>query len=121
MTEPSGLPAANAAREPVAPPANVYEGNGQLSVATPMPGAHREHVSVTVEPERLLVVADRKYPQIDQHYLRHDWHVGSLRLDLALPRRVDPAGARATLNLGVLVVMAPLSESGSGASRPAVE
>lgn len=107
--------------EQLPPPANVYEGSGQLSVAVPLPGAHREHVSVSVEPEHLVVLAECKYPQRDQHYLQHDWQVGSWRLDLALPRRVDPAGARATLNLGVLVVMAPISSSGSGALRPVVE
>jgi HSP20 family molecular chaperone IbpA len=107
--------------EQAAPLANVYEASGQLSVAVPLPGVHREHVSVSVEPERLLVTADGKYPQDSQNYLRHDWHVGSWRLDLELPRRVDPAGARATLNLGVLVVMAPISARGSAGSRPAVE
>jgi HSP20 family molecular chaperone IbpA len=108
-------------QEQAAPPANVYEASGQLSVAVPLPGVHREHVSVSVEPERLLVTADGKYPQVSQNYLHHGWHVGSWRLDLPLPRRVDPAGARATLNLGVLVVMAPISATGSAGSRPTVE
>ncbi len=98
------------------PPANVYEGNGQLSVAVPLPGAHPEHTAVRLAPEHLEVVAECKYPQESQRYLRHEWQVGSWRLDLALPRRVDPSTARASLNLGVLVVMAPFSEVG-GASR----
>jgi HSP20 family molecular chaperone IbpA len=109
------------AQEQAAPPANVYEASGQLSIAVPLPGVHREHVSVSVEPQRLLVTADGKYPQVSQNYLRHGWHVGSWRLDLPLPRRVDPAGARATLNLGVLVVMAPISATGSAGSHPTVE
>ncbi len=40
-----------------------------------------------------------------------------------LPRPVDPTAARATLNLGVLVVMAPVAEPGAsdaGEHRPAV-
>lgn len=98
------------------PPANVYEGSGQLSVAVPLPGAHPDHISVRLAPEGLDVVAECKYPQESQRYLRHDWQVGSWRLELALPRRVDPSAGRATLNLGVLVVMAPLSEVG-GAER----
>ena len=108
-------------RERSTPPANVYEAGGQLSIAVPLPGVHREHVAISVEPERLVVTADGKYPQDSQNYLQHDWHVGSWQLDMALPRRVDPAGARATLNLGVLVVMAPISATGSAGSRPAVE
>jgi HSP20 family molecular chaperone IbpA len=108
------------AHERAVPPANVYEGSGQLSVAVPLPGVHKDHVEVTVEPERLLVTAEGKYPQESQHYLQHGWHVGSWQLDLPLPRKVDPSGARATLNLGVLVVMAPVSEEGSGANNPPV-
>ena len=99
------------------PPVNVYEGNGQLSVAVPLPGAHPHHTSVTIGPERLVVSADCKYPQESQRYLRRDWQVGSWRLDLPLPRRVDPAGAEGTLNLGVLVVMAPLATSAPAEER----
>jgi len=102
------------------PPINVYEGNGQLSVAMPLPGAHPDHISVRVETERLEVTAECKYPQESQRYLRHDWQVGSWHADVALPRRVDPSGARATLNLGVLVVMAPHSEVGGPPSQPEV-
>lgn len=97
------------------PPVNIYEGGGQLSAAMPLPGAHPDHVSVRVAPGRLEVLAECKYPQQSQRYLRHDWRVGSWRVDLALPRQVDPSAARATLNLGVLVVMAPLSDAGGPA------
>jgi len=99
------------------PPVNIYEGGGQLSAAVPLPGAHPEHVSVRLAPERLEVVAECKYPQQSQRYLRRDWQVGSWRLDLVLPRAVDSSAARATLNLGVLVVMAPLSDAGGAARR----
>jgi HSP20 family molecular chaperone IbpA len=101
--------------------ANIYEGNGQLSVAMPIPGAHPDHVQVSLGPTRLRVRADCKYPQESQHYHRHDWQVGSWQAEVELPRGVDPASARATLNLGVLVVMAPLSESGAGDHEITVE
>jgi|SRR5437588_12060232 len=103
------------------PPANIYTGNGQLSVAVPLPGAHRDHVRVVIKPGELRVDADCKYPQSAQHYMLHEWQVGSWELDLDLPQRVDPARARATLNYGVLVVMAPLAESAEGEAEPAVE
>jgi HSP20 family molecular chaperone IbpA len=107
--------------QPIIPPANVYEGNGQLSVALPLPGAHPEHVAVVVGPTTVVIRAECKYQQDAQHYLRHDWQVGSVNADIELPQRVDPASARATLNLGVLVVMAQLSETGQGEHRPRVE
>ena len=107
--------------DPANPPINVYEGSDQLSVAVPIPGAHPEHVEVLVTPTNVLVRADCKYPQVAQHYHRHDWRVGAVLAETSLPRRVDPMRSRATLNLGVLVVMAPVSEHGSGEHRPAVE
>jgi HSP20 family molecular chaperone IbpA len=106
--------------EATSPPANVYEGSGQLSVAVPIPGAHAEHTEVIVTPDRLRVTAANKYPQDEQRYHRRDWRVGTWHLELDLPRRVDPARAKATLHYGVLVVMAPISEQGSGESRPRV-
>lgn len=103
------------------PPVNVYEGNNQLGVAIPIPGAHSDQTSVVVRPDRLQVDAICKYPQENQRYLRRDWQVGSWQLDLALPRRVDPARCHASLNFGVLVVMGPISESASGEERVPVE
>lgn len=103
------------------PPANVYEGNGQLSVALPIPGAHREHVTVTVNPRDLVIDAVCKYPQVSQHYHRHEWKVGGWHAEVPLPAEVDPARARATLNLGVLVVMAPLGRASEPSHTPPVE
>ena len=93
---------------PATPPANLYEGNGQLSVVTPIPGAQPQHTEVTVTPTTIEVVARCKYPQSRQHYHQHEWQVGSWELTVELPKPVDPSAAHATLNLGVLVVMAPV-------------
>jgi HSP20 family molecular chaperone IbpA len=103
------------------PPVNIYEGNGQLSVAMPVPGAHREHTEVVVGPRQVRVMARCKYPQENQYYHRHEWKVGAWESAVDLPKVVDPAEARATLNFGVLVVMAPISHGGSGEARPPVE
>lgn len=102
--------------EAATPPVNVYEGNGQLSVAAPIPGAHPDHTEVIVEPRRIRVVARCRYPQEDQRYHRHEWQVGSWDVDIELPAAVDPSAAKATLNLGVLVVMAPVAQAGAGIS-----
>jgi HSP20 family molecular chaperone IbpA len=102
------------------PPANIYEANGQLSVVIPVPGAHQEHTGITMTSDHLRVDANCKYSQDSQNYLRHDWKVGRWQLDLDLPKRVDASRARATLNLGVLVVMAPVSDAAAGEHRVAV-
>jgi HSP20 family molecular chaperone IbpA len=118
MTDTQSRPAETPA---AAPPANVYESGGELSVALPIPGAHAQNVLVIVTPDHLRVDAPCKYPQSRQNYLRRDWQVGEWAIDLPLPHRVDPARSHATLNLGVLVVMAPLSDEGAGEHRPLVE
>ena len=97
-----------------AAPVNLYEAAGQLSVAVPVPGAHAEHTRVVVEPRRVVIDAECKYPQEQQQYLRRDWQVGAWRVAVDLPRTIDPQAARATLNLGVLVVMAPFAEHEAG-------
>jgi HSP20 family molecular chaperone IbpA len=101
---------------------NVYEGNGQLSVVTPIPGAQPQHVEVTVTATTAEVVARCKYPQAQQRYHRQEWQVGSWEVAVDLPRPVDPAAAHATLNLGVLTVMAPVVETAAEAAvhRPVV-
>jgi HSP20 family molecular chaperone IbpA len=108
-------------KEQATPPVNIYEGNGQLSIALPVPGAHREHTKVLVRPDRLHISAEGKYAQENQHYHRREWQVGAWELDLELPKRVDPSRAHARVSMGVLVVMAPLSEEGEGEARPKVE
>jgi HSP20 family molecular chaperone IbpA len=42
-------------------------------------------------------------------------------LELDLPHRVAPEGAHAVLRHGVLVVMAPLSDEGTGRFQPSVD
>ena len=44
------------------PPVNVYEGNGQLSLAVPIAGTHPDQVRVVVEPR--LVTIDATPPFI---------------------------------------------------------
>jgi HSP20 family molecular chaperone IbpA len=93
------------------PPVNIYQGGGQLSIAIPIPGAHPDNVQVRIGPRLLFMRAECKYPQEAQHYHRRDWQVGSWQVELALPDSVDPLSARATLNFGVLLIMAQLAKS----------
>ena len=86
------------------PPVNLYEANDQLTVAIPMPGAHHDTVAVSLDGQRLTVDAEARYPQEQQHYLQHEWHVGTFQSDLRLPRSVHAEGAKALLSHGVLTV-----------------
>ena len=91
------------------PPVNVYEANDQLTVAIPMPGAHHDTVSIELNGRRLTVNAEGRYAQEQQHYLLHEWAVGTSHRDVELPRPVRGAGARATLTHGILTISLPIA------------
>ena len=90
------------------PPANVYEANGQLTVAIPLPGAHRDTVAVELDGRSLLVKAEGRYAQEQQHYLQHEWTVGTSHREVELPKAVRGAGAKAMLTHGILTVSLPI-------------
>jgi len=99
-----------------APPVNVYEANDQLTVAIPMPGAHHDTVAVSLEGRRLTVDAEARYPQEQQHYLQHEWSVGTSHREVILPKPVRSNGAKAMLTHGILTVSLPIGEE-EAASR----
>lgn len=100
------------------PPVNIYEGNGQLSLAVPIAGTHPDNVHVVVEPRLVTIDAVPRYPQEEQHYHRREWRVGAWRTEVSLPVEVDPGRARATVNLGVLVILAPVGAGGAAREVP---
>ncbi len=105
-----------------APPVNIYESSGQLTIAIPMPGAHDDTVEVVLEGRRLRAQAEARYAQEQQHYLQHEWSVGRFLREVELPKPVLAAGAKAMLTHGVLTVSLPLGEPrGSARVRIPVE
>ena|SRR2546421_7376382 len=90
------------------PPVNLYESGDQLTVAVPLPGAHHDTVTINLEGSRLTIEAEARYPQEQQHYLRHEWTVGTLHRQVELPKRVRGGGAKAILTHGVLTISLPI-------------
>jgi len=86
------------------PPVNVYEANDQITVAIPIPGAHHDTVTVTLVGRRLAIDAEARYPQEQQHYVQHEWSVGTSHREIDLPKPVRGAGAKAMLTHGILTV-----------------
>jgi len=98
-----------------APPANVYESNGQLTVAVPMPGAHHDTIEVRLDGRTLSIQAEARYAQAQQHYHRPEWTVGRSRRELELPKAVQAEGAKAMLTHGILTVSMPIGEKETSA------
>ena len=105
------------------PPVNIYESPDQLTVAIPIPGAHHDTTSVELEGRRLTIDAEARYPQEQQHYLQHEWTVGSSRREIELPKAVRAGGAKALLTHGILTISLPIGkeESSSRTRIPVAE
>ena|SRR5712691_6080859 len=98
----------------MAPPVNVYEANGQITVAIPVPGAHHDTVNVSLDGRQLTVDAEARYPQEQQHYVQHEWSVGTSHREIDLPKPVRSGGAKAMLTHGILTISLPIgTEEGS--------
>src|SRR5260370_2217075 len=97
------------------PPVNLYEANDQLTVAIPMPGAHHDTVAVSLDGQRLTVDAEARYPQEQQHYLQHEWSVGTSHREVVLPKSVRSSGAKAMLSHGILTVSLPIGKDEAAA------
>jgi HSP20 family molecular chaperone IbpA len=95
------------------PPVNVYEANDQLTVAIPIPGAHHDTVSVELDGRRLIVKAEARYAQEQQHYLQHEWAVGTSHREVELPKPVRATGAKAMLTHGILTISLPIGREES--------
>ena len=96
-----------------APPVNVYESPDQITVAIPLPGAHHDTVSVQLEGRRLTIDAEARYPQEQQHYVQHEWTVGTSRREVELPKAVRAGGAKAMLSHGILTISLPIGKEES--------
>ena len=95
------------------PPVNVYEANDQITVAIPIPGAHHDTVNVSLEGRQLTVDAEARYPQEQQHYLQHEWSVGTSHREIDLAKPVRASGAKAMLTHGILTISLPVGAEGS--------
>lgn len=95
-----------------APPVNVYEANDQITVAIPIPGAHHDTTDVVLDGRTLIVRAEARYPQEQQHYVQHEWSVGTSHREVVLPKPVLSSGAKAMLTHGILTVSLPIGGKG---------
>ena len=98
------------------PPVNIYESPDQLTVAIPIPGAHHDTLSVILEGRRLTVEAEARYPQEQQHYVQHEWSVGTSHREIDLPKPVRTVGAKAMLTHGILTISLPIGGDESDTS-----
>jgi HSP20 family protein len=94
-------------------PVRVYQGDGRLMLAAPMPGLEPENISVTVSQSRAVIRGEYRGPhQEDRDLLVAEWAVGPYYREVQLPHPVDGRRTNATYGNGVLVLAMPKLSQG---------
>jgi HSP20 family protein len=95
-------------------PVRVYESDGRVMVAAPMPGLEPRDISVSVSGDHVTIHGALRGPHQDERELSvAEWAIGPYHRDLTLRQTVDGARANATYGNGVLVLALPKSERGA--------
>ena len=100
-------------------PVRVYEGDGRIMVAAPMPGLEPQDISVTLSGDKVTIHGALRGPHQDERDLSlAEWAIGPYHRDLTLDHTVDGTRANATYGNGVLVLVLPKAEPRDGARTP---
>jgi HSP20 family protein len=103
--------------EPQRVPVKIYQSDGRLTVAAPLPGLEPGDITVEITPGNQLVIHGngRGLLKGQTLVLLDEWNPGPYCRELALPSPVDGSMANITFRNGILVVALPLA----GTTRPA--
>ena len=93
-----------------------------LTVVVELPGIDPASLQL-VAADRLLVIAgERRRPQVKERvYQQMEIDYGPFRRQIRLAEEVDPAGARATYEQGILTLHLPVVERPSAPGRVTIE
>jgi HSP20 family protein len=82
-----------------------------LTVVVELPGVEPQSVRVVVGERVLIIAGERKRPKVPGRvYQQMEIEVGPFQRQVRLGEDVDPAGARARLELGVLTIELPVAD-----------
>jgi len=97
--------------EEVELPVDISRQEDYLIVRAPLVGAKNEDISITVNNDILFIHKNNYTPEekSDNYYVR-ECHWGPLAREIQLPVPVDPTGAKASLNDGILKIILPIRE-----------
>lgn len=98
---------------PQALPVRIYQSAARLMIAAPMPGLEPSDISVTIEPDRVVIHGAQRGPhQHDLELLLAEWTFGPYHREVSLAHPVQGALANATYGNGVLVLSLPKMKPG---------
>ncbi len=94
------------------PAVNIYDDGEAFRLRAELPGVDEEDLEIEVEGDEVTIRGGRNIapPEEGANWHRREREGGKFRRTVTLPRRIDPDGVTARLNLGVLDVYAPRAE-----------
>jgi HSP20 family protein len=93
------------------PEVDVYRTDdpAELTVTVELAGVDPENVQVVASPNALLIAGERHRPRDSGHYQQMEIDYGPFQRQVTLAEDVDPDGARATYERGLLTVRLPIA------------
>jgi HSP20 family protein len=92
-----------------------------LTVVVELAGVDPDKVRVVVDERTLLVSGERYRPRVVGRYHQMEIDYGPFQRRLALPEDVDPGGARADYQRGLLTITLPVAQRPAPAGKVAIE
>jgi len=93
----------------------------ELTIVVELPGADPDAIRIAVDGRRLAVSGVRTRPRVKGQFHRSEIEYGPFRRQIELPADVDPAGARAQFERGLLRIVLPLAAKPSPAQRVSIQ
>jgi HSP20 family protein len=93
------------------PQVDVYrsEEPPQLTILVELPGVDPSDVQLHASPQALLILGERRRPKDCGHFQQMEIAYGPFRRQIVLDEDVDPEGATATYDRGILTIQLPIS------------
>ena len=93
------------------PEVDVYrtEEPSSLTVVVELPGVDPKRVQVVASPRALLIAGERTRPKDCGHYQQMEIDYGPFQRQVTLAEDIDPEGATATYERGLLTVRLPIA------------
>jgi HSP20 family protein len=93
------------------PEVDVYrtEDPAALTVVVELPGVDPQEVKVVASARALLIAGERKRPKDSGHYQQMEIDYGPFQRQVTLAEDVDPDGATANYERGLLIVLLPIA------------
>ncbi len=90
-------------------PVDVAELDDAYVLYAVLPGVDPDAVDLHVEDERVILKGEIREPEIDGQWVSRERRFGRFQRTIVLPGPIDPEGAEARYERGILVVRLPKS------------